>query len=221
VYCHRADGWPDDPEIVERVPVRACVRRGAAIDLVLDRARERRSQIVFTFARGREAIFWQTARTARKARPRVTAPTTRAAGASGPLTVVVDTQEKYPYRFVRQQVIAVRRRLPAGDYAVEPAAGLVAAVKRKSLPDLLGALSTGTLGYALADLATLARAAVVVEDRYARLLDGACPPRWERPSWKDRLDPECQQESRSSRGARAGVVEPSGRLRRRSRSPRW
>jgi hypothetical protein len=74
VYCHRADGWPDDPEIVERVPVRACVRRGAAIDLVLDRAREHRSQIVFTFARGREAIFWQTARTARKARPSVTPP---------------------------------------------------------------------------------------------------------------------------------------------------
>ena len=46
VYCHRADMWPDDLEIVERVPVRSCVRRGAAIDLVLDRAREHRSQFV-------------------------------------------------------------------------------------------------------------------------------------------------------------------------------
>ena len=69
VYCHRADGWPDDLEIVERVPVRSCVRRGAAIDLVLDRSREHRSQFVFTTARGREVIFWQSARTAKQSRP--------------------------------------------------------------------------------------------------------------------------------------------------------
>ena len=52
VYCHRVEEWPDDAEIVERVPVRSCVRRGAAIDLVLDRGRENRSQIVVTNARG-------------------------------------------------------------------------------------------------------------------------------------------------------------------------
>ena len=42
VYCHRAEGWPEDAEIIERVPTRSCVRRGAAIDLVLDRGRENR-----------------------------------------------------------------------------------------------------------------------------------------------------------------------------------
>jgi hypothetical protein len=41
-------------------PLRSCVRRGAAIDLVLDRARENRSQLVFTTARGREVVFWQS-----------------------------------------------------------------------------------------------------------------------------------------------------------------
>ena len=36
VYCHRAeDGWPDDPKIVERIPVRSCQRRGVAIDLTV------------------------------------------------------------------------------------------------------------------------------------------------------------------------------------------
>jgi hypothetical protein len=40
VYCHPSEHWPADPEVVERVPVRAWVRRGAAIDLVLDRGRE-------------------------------------------------------------------------------------------------------------------------------------------------------------------------------------
>jgi hypothetical protein len=42
---------------------------GAAIDLVLDRGRENRSQIVFTEACGRDAVFWQSPRTRRQARP--------------------------------------------------------------------------------------------------------------------------------------------------------
>ena len=32
VYCHRVEEWPVDAEIVERVAVRSCVRRVAAID---------------------------------------------------------------------------------------------------------------------------------------------------------------------------------------------
>ncbi len=55
VYCHRLEEWPDTAVIVEQVPVRSCARRGVAIDLVLDRARENRSQFVFTRMRnGRE-----------------------------------------------------------------------------------------------------------------------------------------------------------------------
>src|SRR3990170_2105879 len=40
VFCHRADEWPEDAELIEEVPVLGCVRRGVAIDLVLDRPRE-------------------------------------------------------------------------------------------------------------------------------------------------------------------------------------
>ena len=80
VYCHRADHWPEDPEIVERIPVRSCQRRGVAIDLVLDRPRENRSQLVFTRIQGgREGIFWQSARTTRQARPGIRVPRRRAA----------------------------------------------------------------------------------------------------------------------------------------------
>ena len=62
LYCHPVglEEWPEEPEIVERTPVRSCVRRGAAIDLVLDRGRENRSQVVFTQARGRDMVFWQS-----------------------------------------------------------------------------------------------------------------------------------------------------------------
>jgi ERCC4 domain len=170
LYCRpvAATEWPDQPEIVEQVPVRSCVRRGAAIDLVLDRAREHRSQLVFTSARGREAVFWQSPRTRKQARPNVRTPTARAAGVAE-LQIVVDAHEQYPYRFAGQQVRPVRRALPCGDYGIVAAGRLVAAVERKSLPDLVASLTSGRLRYALADLAALPRAAVVVEDRYSQI----------------------------------------------------
>lgn len=167
VYCHRAEGWPADPEIVERLAVRSCVRRGPAIDLVLTRARENRSQFVIAAARGREMIFWQSPRTSKQARPAVRIPTARAHGQV--LEIVVDTAEKYPYSFRGKQATTLRRRLAAGDYAVLGDGEVLAAVERKTLEDLAGSLLSGRLTYALAELAALPRAAVVVEDRFSRL----------------------------------------------------
>jgi hypothetical protein len=96
IYCHRSDDWPEAEQLIEEVPVRSCVRRGVAIDLVLDRARENRSQIVFTRLRGgREGIFWQSTRTTRTSRPGVRVPTRRASGHLE-LEVLVDTRERYP-----------------------------------------------------------------------------------------------------------------------------
>jgi hypothetical protein len=170
VYCHRADGWPADAELLEQVPVRSCVRRGVAIDLVLDRPREHRSQLVFTTIQGREAIFWQSARTAAQARPGIRVPRRRAAGRTAEgLEILVDTRERYPYRFAGKQARATRRALPAGDYAVEAGDELLAVVERKTLSDLVHALVDGSLGFLLAELAALPRAAVVVEDRYSRV----------------------------------------------------
>jgi hypothetical protein len=170
LYCHPvpADEWPTQPQIVEQVPLRSCVRRGAAIDLVLDRSRENRSQLVFTTARGRDVVFWQSPRTRKQARPQVRVPTARAAGIAE-LQIVVDTHEQYPYRFATQQVTTVRRALPCGDYGLLAGGRLVAAVERKSLADLATSLTTGKLRYAIAELATLPRAAVVVEDRYSQI----------------------------------------------------
>jgi hypothetical protein len=69
LYCYPvpAEEWPVEPVIVERVALRSCRRRGAANDLILDRARENRSQLVFTTARGRDAVFWQSPRTRKQA----------------------------------------------------------------------------------------------------------------------------------------------------------
>ena len=169
VYCHRADRWPEQPEIVERVPIRSCQRRGVAIDLVLDRPRENRSQLVFTRIQGgREGIFWQTARTTRQARPGIRVPRRLAAGLTE-LTILIDSRERYPYKFTQQQATTERQALPAGDYAVAHDGEIVAAVERKSLADLVHRLIDGQLTYTLADMATIPRAAVVIEDRYSGL----------------------------------------------------
>ncbi|EME66767.1 ERCC4 domain-containing protein [Rhodococcus ruber BKS 20-38] len=170
LYCHPvpSDEWPDDPEVVERVVVRSCARRGAAIDLVLDRGRENRSQIVYTTARGRDVVFWQSPRTRKQARPNVRPPPARAAGVAD-LPIVVDSHERYAYRFADQQVVLTKRALPCGDYGVFHDDRLVASVERKSVPDLVASLTNGTLRYALAELAALPRAAVVVEDRYSAI----------------------------------------------------
>jgi hypothetical protein len=168
VYCFPLDEWPADAEILERVPVRSCIRRGAAIDLVLERARENRSQLVFTTARGRDAVFWQSARTRKQARPGVRPPAARVAGLAD-LEIVIDSHERYGYRFAGHQAHVVRRAIQAGDYAVELNGRILAGVERKSLADLVSSLTTGKLKYQMGDLAALPRAAVVVEDRYSQV----------------------------------------------------
>lgn len=179
LYCHPVADveWPEEPDIVERVPLRACARRGAAIDVVADRGREQRSQIVYTNARGREMVFWQSPRTRKQARPDVRVPGARAAGIDE-LEVLVDAHEKYPYAFPGDRVRTVRRALPCGDYAVAAGGRLVASVERKSLNDLVSSVSSGRLRFALGELAALPRAAVVVEDRYSAIF----AQEWVRPA---------------------------------------
>ncbi len=169
VFCHPATEWPDvdDLEIIERVPALSCIRRGVAIDLVLDRARENRSQFVFTQARGREVVFWQSARTRKQARPNVAVPTARASGHQ--LDIVVDTRERYAWKFSTQQATTSERALRVGDYAVEADGEFVAVVERKSIEDLVSTIIGGKLWTLLAALAGEAHAAVVVDDRYSSL----------------------------------------------------
>ena len=157
-------------------PTRVCTSRGAAIDLVLDRGRENRSQFVLARAKGRQVIFWQTPRTAKQARPNVRIPTARPRTADeGParrrprLEILVDSHERYAWRFSHQQATTCKRSLPVGDYAVELDGQLVAAVERKSLQDLSSSLLNGKLRYALAELSGIRHGAVVVEDKYSRV----------------------------------------------------
>lgn len=192
VYCHRIDEWPRGAEVVEEVPVRHCARRGRAIDLVLDRGRNNRSQFVFTEphpgrAGGRTLIFWQTARTVRQARPGQRAPTRRASSKDD-LTIIVDSRERYPYRFAGRAVERERAALACGDYAVRANGRILAAVERKTLEDLIKSLVAGTLAFALTELSALPAATVAVEARYAQLL---AAPRVQ-PGWLAELTAQLQ-----------------------------
>lgn len=171
VYCHDAgDRWHAGLEVVEEVDVHDCVRRGRSIDLVLARRQLNRSQFVFvTLKGGRPAIFWQSARTVGDVAPGLRLPTKRASGLDD-LRIVRDTRERYGYRFAHQQVEVERAALRIGDYGIlDPEGQLVAVVERKSMADLAGRAVDGKLAFDLAELATVPRAALVVEDRYAKL----------------------------------------------------
>jgi ERCC4-type nuclease len=133
---------------------------------VLDRARENRSQFVVTTLKGgREGMFWQSAKTTRKTRPGMRLPTRRSA--AGVLEIVVDSRERYAWKFERQQVTLARRALTVGDYAVEYDGEVLGVVERKKLAEIAGNVVDGSLLVTLAELATARRAAIVVEHRWA------------------------------------------------------
>jgi hypothetical protein len=113
-------------------------------------------------------VFWQSARTRKQARPDVRLPTARAGGIEG-LHIIVDSGEKYAYSFSSQQVHTSRRSLPCGDSGLVVDGRLVASVERKSLVDLIGSLTDGRLRFAMGEIASLPRGAVVVEDRYSQV----------------------------------------------------
>jgi len=85
------------------------------------------------------------------------------------LQIIVGTRERYAYRFTTQQAVTVKRALPCGDYGVMDGGRLIAVAERKSLPDLVSSLMSGSLRFQLGELSALPRAAVVVEERYSRV----------------------------------------------------
>jgi ERCC4 domain len=167
VFCaHDGAPWDETAGLVDDAGVLICRRRGAAIDLVLDRPQLARCQFVFTRARGRPAVWWQTQKTVQAANPGARVPRGRA---GGPLTIAVDTREKYGWKFASRVVTLERRTLPAGDYAAVVNDRVIGVVERKTLENLATSLSDGSLTYQMQRLAEADRAAIVVEGDYPDL----------------------------------------------------
>lgn len=171
LYCHPIPEWSDEFEIIQRIQIKSINKRGIAIDLILDRFRENRSQIIFTNLKNqREVVFWQTAKTVKNTKPGIRIPTLRASKFEN-LEILVDSRETYAYKFQNKKVTTKRLLLKAGDYAVEYMDQIVAAVERKTFENFIQSLTSGDLTFAISELADLENSAIAVEGRYSQLFN--------------------------------------------------
>ena len=166
-------------ELVETTPVAALTRVGAKLSVTLDRPSRKRCEFLVVTKRRKdgagsyEQVFFRTesAIRAHRSRGRVEL------AASAELDIVIDLQERYPWRFPGAHV--TRRRLASGDYALVRGEEVLAVVERKTLANLLGDIGAlRALHQGLAELASQPRAALVVEAQYADFLDPARVRPW-------------------------------------------
>jgi len=175
VFCLREELLDPDEALVEleRVPILQLSRVGRKLAVVLDRGNRKRCEFL-TIQKERkggggsfEQIFFRTEQGIRAHRSRGKVELSAEPVA---LDVVIDSGERYPWRFPKATVN--RRRLPVGDYALMDGARTIAVVERKSYANFLSELvQLQGLHHQLADLAGLERAALVIEAQYRDFLD--------------------------------------------------
>jgi ERCC4-type nuclease len=177
IFCLREQALdPAEPlELVERVPVVQLTRVGRKLTVTLDRAQRKRCEFLTVQKQRKdgsgsyEQVFFRTqsAIRAHRSRSRV-----ELRAPPPPFTVVIDSAERYPWRFVGAEV--QRRRLPVGDYGLFVGERLQAVVERKSFDNLLTDIgSIQVFHQQLADLASAPAAALVIEADYRDFLDPA------------------------------------------------
>jgi hypothetical protein len=166
-------------EPFERVPVAHLARLGRKLSVTLDRAQRKRCEFLkvekpFKDRPGTwEQIFFRTEQGVRAHRTSGRVELVPRGG----LDVVVDSAERYPWRFPGARV--TRRKLPVGDYALVEDERLVAVVERKTRENFLGNVhEIKGLHQQLAELGSYPHAAVVVEAQYADFGNPAKIGKW-------------------------------------------
>lgn len=168
VFCLRErEHDPSEPLVPhERVPVAHLARLGRKLSVTLDRPRRKRCEFLKLEKRRKdgtpyEQIFFRTEAAVRGHR---SGKRTELA-ANAVLDVVVDSGERYPWRFPGARV--GRRRLPVGDYALAHEERPVAVVERKTRDNFLTDLAElKGLQQQLAELSAYPHAALVLEAPY-------------------------------------------------------
>lgn len=186
IFCIRDPSSKEERDLfreIERVPVLQFDRFGKSIRVILDRPRKKRCEFLILEKKYKqregtyEQIFFKTqaGTLGHRSRSRVTLRPTNL-----PMIVVIDTMERYPWKFPKAEV--KRQALPAGDYALLVNEKILGVVERKSFENLLRDFGEiAILHQKLRELATYTYAAVVVESDYGDFLDpkhlkGRWPP---------------------------------------------
>lgn len=176
VFCIRDGSTAEDQDLfttVERVPVINFDRFGKSLRITLDRPTKKRCEFLILEKPYKnrpgsyEQIFFKTqaAQREHKSRSRLSLQP-----AAVPFSVIIDTAERYPWKFPKAQVD--KRKLPAGDYALIHEDAILAVVERKTFSNLLGDFSRiAMLHQIFRDLESLPHPAVVVEADYGDFLN--------------------------------------------------
>ncbi|HEC63481.1 MAG TPA: hypothetical protein ENI38_03750 [Candidatus Acetothermia bacterium] len=173
IFCLPEEGreFPPPTGVLERVPVVSLRRYGKRLSVVLDRPTHRRCDFLFLKKPYKnrpgeyEQVFWQTQQGLRERRPRVrfTVRPPRH------MHIVIDTRERYPWRFTGCRV--ERQRLPVGDYALLVRGEIRAVIERKTFANLVRDLSDlRVLHQRLGELSAYPAPALAVEAHYADFL---------------------------------------------------
>lgn len=173
IFCLRETEFDPAEELLphERVPIAHLDRLGRKLSITLDRAQRKRCEFLLLERPYKnkpgsyEQIFF---RTETAVRAHKSAKRTELSRATDALDLVIDSNERYPWKFPGANV--VRRKLAVGDYALLHEQRVVAVAERKSLENFLADLSQlKGLQHQLAELASYPHAALVLEAQYADL----------------------------------------------------
>jgi len=175
IFCLREGeptGETSDFTELERVRVNRLERYGKQLSVILDRPNRKRCNFLFLEKPYKnqpgtyEQIFFRTQGGMQQHR----SSSRVHLRAHGAYRVVIDSSERYPWKFAGPPV--ERRRLPAGDYALEVEDALVAVAERKTFENLLTDFAAVKVLHAkLDDLTRWDHAAMVIEAEYRDFLN--------------------------------------------------
>ena len=176
IFCKfegMVDALPDE-EPLEQCNIVYRNRYGKKLNIILDRKIRKRCWFIFLKKQYKnrpgqyyDQVFWITQASAIAERRGAYIPQS---GKQANFEVIIDTAEKYPYRFGNAKT--ERKKLPAGDYALLHDGNLVAIAERKTRDNFIHELSTlDVLRAKLEELSTFPYKAVVFESPYADFIN--------------------------------------------------
>lgn len=170
IFCLRAEEKPEieTGQVIEESPVVFVKRVGKRLSVLLDRAQRKRCEFLFVRKKYKtkegdyEQIFFRTQQGINQHR---TKGNLSLQPKEAELEVIIDSNERYPWRFGEHNV--ERKNLSAGDYALMIEHDIHAVVERKTFENMVSDIGRiQVLHQQFNELSTYTHAAVVIEAQY-------------------------------------------------------